>query len=68
MAKITHFARIKAGRGVNYYLKGYHLTATEFKGIDEETASYLRKLDAFEVKTAKQAGKAPEEPKNTKKE
>lgn len=72
MAKITHFAKIKEGKGQTYYLDRYNLTATGFTGVDEETASYLRSKEQFEVITENQhnklTGKAPAEPPKEPKE
>ena len=65
--KITHYAMIKEDKGVNYYINGYHLTNKDFKGIDSDTASYLRKLKGFEVITANQYKKLTGEVKETAK-
>ena len=65
--KITHFAKIKKGKGVNYYINGYHLTDKDFKGIDSDTANYLKRLENFEVITETQYKKLTGEVKETSK-
>lgn len=57
MPRITHYVRIKEGQGQNYYIGKHHITSSEFKGVDENTASYLRHKDHMEVITKNQYNK-----------
>lgn len=66
MAKITHYAKIKEGKGQNYYLGKYHLTSKDFKGVPGHIAKYLIENDNIEVITQNQYNKlngVEEEPK-----
>lgn len=63
MSKITHYAKLKPKTVANYYYKRYHFTADDFKGVDEQTASYLRKNKDFEVITKNQYKKEHESDK-----
>lgn len=52
--KVTHYAKIKKGEGSTYVVNKHFISDVNYTGIDQETATYLRKIGHIEVITANQ--------------